>query len=245
MRRVLFKWQDIEIYSYPAMLYLGLLFGIVAGNYAAHLANLNAASVFVAMLLILIPALVGARLLFVASHWKFYRREPTRIWQRSDGGGAMYGGLPFTLLCSIPLLSVLHVPFGAFWDVATFAILIGMIFTRVGCLLNGCCAGRATRGRFALYLPDHQGIWRRRIPTQLLEAGWSVVLLAGEVATWHQMPFQGALFLSALASYSLGRFLLEFMRESQERMGKLTLHHAISATVVALSLITFFVARFG
>ena len=245
MRRVLFKWQGIEIYSYPAMLYLGLLFGIVAGNRAAHLANLNPASVFVATLLLLIPALVGARLLFVASQWKFYHREPTRIWQRSDGGGAMYGGLPFALLCSLPLLSALHVPFGAFWDVATITILIGMIFTRVGCLLNGCCAGRATPGRFALYLPDHQGIWRRRIPTQLLEAGWAVVLLAGEVATWHQMPFRGAVFLSALAGYSIGRFLLEFTRESQERMGRLTLHQALSAALAALSLFTFFAAWFS
>lgn len=241
MRRILFQWHGIEIFSYPAMLYFGLLFGIVAGNVAAHVANLNSAHVFVATLLLLVPALVGARLLFVVSHWEYYRREPKRIWRQAEGGGAMYGGLPVALLVSVPLLNILHLPFGAFWDVATFTILIGMIFTRTGCLLNGCCAGRVTEGRLALYLPDHQGIWQRRMPTQPLEAAWATVLLIGAIVTWHQMPFRGALFLSALAAYGTGRFLLEFTRESQDRVGKIWLHHAVSAALVVLSLTTFFV----
>jgi phosphatidylglycerol---prolipoprotein diacylglyceryl transferase len=241
MRRVLFQWHGIEIFSYPAMLYLGLLFGIGAGNFAAHVVNLNSAHVFIATLLLLVPALVGARLLFVISHWEYYRREPKRIWRQSEGGGAMYGGLPLALLVSIPLLHMLHLPFGAFWDVATFTILIGMIFTRAGCLLNGCCAGRATEGRLALYLPDHQGIWQRRIPTQLLEAAWTAILLVGAVTLWQQMPFRGALFLYALAGYGIGRFLLEFTRERQDRVGKIKLYHAISAVLIVLSLTTFFV----
>lgn len=245
MYRVLWHWRSIEIYSYPAMLYLGLVFGVAAGNYAAHLANLNAARVFVGTLLLLIPSLVGARLLSVASHWEIYRRDPGRIWRRSEGGGAMYGGLPFALLISVPLLGILQVPFGAFWDVATFTILVAMIFTRLGCLLNGCCAGRATRGWFALYLPDHQGIWQRRIPTQLLEMAWTAALLVGAVALWQQMPFRGALFLYALAGYGTGRFLLEWTRESRERVGKILLHQAISAVLVLVSLITLFIAWSG
>ncbi len=145
------------------------------------------------------------------------------------------------ILVSIPLLNILHLPFGAFWDVATFTILIGMIFTRAGCLLNGCCAGRATEGRLALYLPDHQGIWQRRIPTPLLEAAWTAILLVGAVTLWHQMPFRGALFLYGLAGYGIGRFLLEFTRECQDRVGKIKLYHAISAVLIVLSLTTFFV----
>ena len=238
MRRVLFHWHGVKIYSYPAMLYLGLVFGVVAGNYAANLAGLNSARVFVATLLLLIPALIGARLLFVGSHWEIYRREPRRIWRRSEGGAALYGGLPLSLLASVPLLGALQVPFGAFWDVATFTILVGMIFGRFGCLLHGCCSGRPTEGRFALCLANHQGTWQRRIPTQLLEAGWAAVLLAGAVAFWDQMPFPGALFLYALAGYGLGRFVLESTREEQDKVGKITIHRLISAVLLGLSLTT-------
>jgi phosphatidylglycerol:prolipoprotein diacylglycerol transferase len=240
MRPILFQWRGIEIYSYPAMLYLGLVFGITAGNYAAHVTRLDSARVFVATLLLLLPALAGARLLSVFSHWELYQRDLKRIWRRSEGGSALYGGL-VALLLSVPLLAVLHVPFWTFWDVATFTILIAMILTRFGCLLNGCCAGRATQGWYTLSLPNRDGIWQRRLPTQLLEAGWAFLLLVGAVASWHLMPFRGALFLSAVVGYGMGRFVLELTRESQDRVGKLRLHHAISVTLIALALTTFIV----
>jgi phosphatidylglycerol:prolipoprotein diacylglycerol transferase len=242
MRPVLYRWRGAEIYSYPAMLYLGLVFGIVAEDYAANLAGLNSGHVFIATLLLLIPALIGARLLFVAAYWEHYRREPRRMWRRSEGGAAVYGGLPLSLLVSVPLLNALRLPFGAFWDVATYTILIGLIFTRVGCLLNGCCAGRPSEVRWALYLPNHQGIWQRRIPSPLLEANWGIVLLAGAVAIWQRMPFPGALFLYAMTSYAAGRFVLESTREVQDRVGKIALHHAISVMLVLLALAVLVIA---
>jgi phosphatidylglycerol---prolipoprotein diacylglyceryl transferase len=239
MRRILFQWRGFQVYSYPAMLYLGLVCGIIAGNYAANLARLNSARVFIATLLLLIPALAGARLLFVATHWEVYRRAPERIWRRSEGGAALYGGVPFMLLASVPLLAALEIPLGAFWDVATFTILIGMIFTRFGCLLNGCCGGRATDGPIALYLPDYVGNWQRRIPTQLLEAGWAGLLLMGAMALWNHLPFPGAIFLYALAGYGVGRFVFESTRAEQDRLGKLTLHRLISLLLVVGALVTF------
>ena len=124
------------------MLYVGLVFGVIAGNIAAHAAGLNTLRVYIGTMLLIIPALIGARLLFVASEWKFYLRNPRRIWNRAEGGFMMYGAVPVMLLCSVPLLRALHIGIGAFWDVSTFTILVGMIFTRVGCLLNGCCCGR-------------------------------------------------------------------------------------------------------
>jgi phosphatidylglycerol:prolipoprotein diacylglycerol transferase len=188
----LFECHGIKVYSYPAFLYLGLVLGILAGNHAANVSGLDSARVFVATLLLRVPTLVGARLLFIATHWKIYRREPERIWRRSEGGAAMGGGVPFMVVLSVPLLAALELPFGAFWDVALVTILVGMIFTRIGCLLNGCCSGRPSEGPWAINLPDHRGVRCGRVPTQLLEAGWAVVLLFAATATWRLMPFPGA-----------------------------------------------------
>ena len=138
------------------MLYVGLVFGVIAGNIAAHAAGLDPLRVYIATIVLIVPALIGARLLFVASEWKYYRRNPRLIWNRSQGGFMMYGAVPVMLLCSLPLLRAMHVGFGAFWDVSTFTILVGMIFTRVGCLLNGCCGGRPTSGWFGIRLPNTQ-----------------------------------------------------------------------------------------
>src|ERR1700676_779817 len=171
MRRILFSCCGLTVYSYPAMLYLGLVTGTLAGAYVAQSAGLDPNRFALAMMLLLIPALIGARLLFVLMHWDVYARDPRRIWRRSEGGMAMYGGLLLAVPISALLIPTLGLPFGLFWDAATFTILIGMIFTRIGCLLNGCCSGRPTAAWFGLDLPDYHGIWQRRIPTQLLEMG--------------------------------------------------------------------------
>jgi phosphatidylglycerol:prolipoprotein diacylglycerol transferase len=93
-------------------------------------------------------------------------------------------------------------------------MLVGMIFTRVGCLLNGCCAGRRSGRRLALYLPDHRGRWERRYPVQLLELATAASLLAGSVAISFSPPFPGAICLFALAGYGCARSILDPLREA-------------------------------
>jgi phosphatidylglycerol:prolipoprotein diacylglycerol transferase len=236
MRRVLFRWRGLTVWSYPAMLYVGLVFGVVAGNVAAHAAGIDALHVYIATIILIVPALIGARLLFVLSEWNTYRRNPRRIWNRSEGGFMMYGAVPVMLLCSVPLLRVLHLGFGAFWDVSTFTILMGMIFTRVGCLLNGCCGGRATRGWFGIHLPNTQGVWQKRVPTQALEAACAAGLLLVAVAMWRRTPFPGALFLLIMLSYSGARLLLELAREHASSRRQFRVAYALSVIFVVTSI---------
>lgn len=244
MRRILFQIQGIRIYSYPAMLYVGLICGIVVGNFVARRTGLDSARVYLASLLLLVPALIGARLLFVFTHWNYYRDSPARIWDRSEGGAALYGGVPLMLLCSVPLLAWLNVPLGAFWDVGAFTILVAMGFTRIGCFLNGCCGGRPTEHGWGIHAPDVDGVWARRIPTQLLEAGWAVILLVGAAFYMPRAPFAGAVFLFALVGYSAGRFLFESLRDEQDRVGRYAVHQIISLGLACIAVSVFVLSLF-
>ena len=217
------------------MLYSGLVAGVVAGNIAAHAAAMDAFRAYVATLVLIPLALIGARLLFVVTNWQVYRQNLRRIWDRSNGGAAMYGGLFLALLFSVPLLKVLDLSFGAFWDVTMFTILVGMIFTRIGCLLNGCCAGRPSKTWFNFYMPNHLGVWERRFPTQCLEAGWAAVLLFSAMTVWDWLPFPGALFLLVTAGYAAGRLPLESLREPEPGANRFTAYHAMSLAMILLS----------
>ncbi len=219
------------------MLYFGLVLGVVAGNVAAHAANINAFRAYVATLILIIPALAGARLLYVAAQWDTYRHNLRRIWDRSDGGFIMYGGLPAVLLLSIPLLGALRLNFGAFWDVSAFTILVGMMFTRVGCLLNGCCAGRPSKSWFSAYLPNLKGVWEKRLPTQIFESAFALVLLGSAIMVWHRIPFRGGLFLFVACGYASARLLMEFARE-RDAAARLSVAHVISIITVLLSIST-------
>jgi phosphatidylglycerol:prolipoprotein diacylglycerol transferase len=218
-RRYLISWRGIDVSSYAAMLYLGCAAGVLGGAAVAGSSGLERTRVALATIVLLIPALAGARLWFVLEHWSVYRREPRRVWRRSEGGSALYGGLLLSLVVSVPLLAFVEVPFWKFWDAATFTMLIGLIFTRVGCLMHGCCAGRTTAGRLGVWLPDRLGVWQRRIPTPLLEAGWAALVLAGAALARPDAPFGGAVFLGVLAAYGAGRLVLEPTRASAGSSG--------------------------
>jgi len=234
VRPVLFRIGNLEIHSYPALQYTGLTVGVIAGNFLASTLGLDAFRVYVATIILLFPALGGARILHVAINWKHYREQKKNIWNTRKGGAAQYGGILLGVPLSIPLLRALDVPFGAFWDAGGVTIMTGMIFTRIGCLLNGCCAGRESASLLALFLPNTRGVWKKRYPTQLFEAGWAALLLATGLAIRASLPFDGALFIYIAAGYALGRLVMESLRDN--RATRFTVHHAISLLIIAVSL---------
>lgn len=234
MRRVLFSWRGIRVWSHPACLYAGLVLGVLAQQAAARAAGLDAVPAYVAVLLLIPAALAGNRLLWVATHPAAYRAARGSFWRR-DGGGVMYGGLPVVLLVSIPLLAALGLPFWRFWDTMVFCILPAMIAGRVGCLLNGCCHGRSSDSALALRLPDTRGVWRSRHPSQLFEAGAAVLILiaAAMIGPARQAP--GVLFLGVAASYAVARLALQPLRESAVRFRGVDLSSAISLALLLAS----------
>jgi phosphatidylglycerol:prolipoprotein diacylglycerol transferase len=218
------------------MLSVGIMVGSVLTNYVAHLAGANAPRVYIATLLLLGPALIGARVLHVAAHWDHYRDETGRIWQRSDGGASLYGGFLVALLLSPPVLWLFDLPFWGFWDLASFTLLAGMVFAKIGCLLNGCCAGRPIAGFPGIVLTDHHGVRANRIPSQLLEAAWALLLLAGIGGLRTLTPPPGSLILATVAGYGAGRIVLESTRDGIDRLRGWSLHGAISVALVILAL---------
>lgn len=222
------------MFSYPAMLYVGTVLGILAGNLAAHAVGLDAYRVWIATLILFAAALVGARLLFVAVEWRRHGRGRGRLFDRNQGGAAQYGGLLVALPLSWPLLAILHLPVAAFWDVAVITILVAMTFTRIGCLLNGCCAGREVR-TFGVMLPNSRGECRRRVPTQILESILALSLLVSGLRVWHRLPAPGALFLLLAGGYGLGRLVLETLREHPPATRAFNVQHALSLGIAVVS----------
>lgn len=238
MRPILFRFGGREVRAYPAFLFLGLTFGVIAGTYAGSAAGLDSTRLYIGLLLLIIPALFGSRFLYVLTHLEQYRRQPSLILSRDTGGAALYGGLILALVCSWPLLGLLDLPLGAFWDSATITLLVGMVFTKIGCLLNGCCAGRPTSGPLGINLPNASGVWCRRVPSQLLECGLAAVLLFA-AAHWTSRPFGGSLFLTSLAVYAAARLPLGATRENIDRMGRVNIYNAISVALLLASIAVF------
>jgi phosphatidylglycerol:prolipoprotein diacylglycerol transferase len=217
------------------MLYLGLLCGFYVMYAIAPSVGMRSGPAAVATLILFAPAIAGSRLWFVLDHWTIYRRQRRRIWRHSEGGLTLYGGLVLALVLSPAILTALGLQFAEFWDAATFTILVGMIFTRGGCLLNGCCSGRRSDARLGLRLPDHAGHWERRYPVQVLEMASSTLLLGASGALLMLGAPRGTIFGVGLAGYACVRFALDRLRAPSP--GSHVSHRVALSAFVACSLV--------
>ncbi|MGQ9599822.1 MAG: prolipoprotein diacylglyceryl transferase [Anaerolineae bacterium] len=117
-----------------------------------------------------------------------------------------------------------QISLGRALDLAILPMPLGQAIGRLGCFAAACCYGRPTDSWLGMYLPDHDGVWLVRYPTQLLSAAANLfiffVLLTVErrgirrVGKDRGWPFDGFLILLYLALFSLKRFAVAFLRES-------------------------------
>jgi prolipoprotein diacylglyceryltransferase len=177
--------------------------------------------------------LVGARLFHLMLFAQRYRGGGffQNAWDTSLGGAGLFGGLIIIVLLSPLAARILRLPFGIFWDYLLISMVVGAIWTRLGCFCNGCCGGREISARFAFRWHNHRGERKKRIPVQLLEIGW--ISLAGGVLIYlFDKPHpSGALALGVLAWYGVGRFLLEPLREEPDIAFSTRVNQVIAAIV--------------
>jgi len=141
---------------------------------------------------------VGAKVWFLVLH----RRRPSFATE----GLCIQGFLVGAALVLVSAFALLHLPVGTFLDAATPGLFVGLAIGRPGCILAGCCVGRFTTARLGIWASDRR-VGARRIPTQLLESGLCLAIGAAALILVLQprLLLPGAVFVGALAGYTLGR----------------------------------------
>ncbi len=140
---------------------------------------------------------------------------------------------------SQPASSVRSCGTGSTAQVVSVHRFLGLAVGRLGCFLTGCCAGRPSASRWAVWSSDRR-VGARRIPTQLLESLAAAVI---SLVAWrlHQTApgiGTGALLVSALAAYALVRQLLLRLRAEPRRSpGRVTLTAATAAVALLSALV--------
>jgi phosphatidylglycerol:prolipoprotein diacylglycerol transferase len=165
-------------------------------------------SVFVS-LLALSAGLLGAKLWSAALH-------PGESLLR--GGWAVDGFLVTAPVVAIVALVAFGLPVGAYLDATAPGLFLAVAIGRIGCFLTGCCAGRVTSSRWAIWSSDRR-IGARRIPTQLLESGAGLLIgtAALPLTLLHLRAVHGAVFVVGFAVYFVVRQMLLRLREEARR----------------------------
>ena len=228
MRPVLVSVTGRPIPAFPVLQYVGVLAGLVLGAEVARRLGADPNSFLLSGFVLFIPGVIGAHLGPALSRGGATRRT----WLLPREGSAIFFAIPGLLLTAPFVVWVAGLPAGAFLDGAAVAVATGTIFGRIGCLLQGCCAGRPTSGRLGIPLSDVDGVHARRLPTQLLDACWAALLLGALLAAAGQLP-AGVCFFAGSVLYGAGRFLTDFTRQRRPPSGALSQAQLASLGLIA------------
>lgn len=210
-----FPIAGARVNSYKVFLAVGLCIGTLATGAAADASGLSPLRVGLAAMISALAGLVGARVYHVLIQAPAYVKANSLkvLWQYTSGGMGIFGALLTLVPVSFFAAAVVNIPGVVLWDQMAVGVLAGGFWIRLGCVFNGCCAGRKTGGPFGVFLHDTLGVRKRRIPVQFLEMAWWLIGLVAFLSLWPKAIPSGNAALTVLTWYGVGRFFLEPLRE--------------------------------
>jgi phosphatidylglycerol:prolipoprotein diacylglycerol transferase len=217
----------VRLAMWPALVGLGVVVAVVLQAVLLARAHVDATAAVAISLGASIVGYLSAKTWYLVQH-----RKPLRTFIHA--GACIQGFLVGAIATMALALAVSGIPVGTFLDATTPGLFFGMAIGRPGCFLTGCCVGRPTTSRWGLWSSDRR-VGIRRIPIQLVEA--AVALLIGLVtlalALAADPPFAGAVFLGAIAAYTLCRQVL-FPFRAEPRATSLGRTLALGASALVL-----------
>jgi phosphatidylglycerol:prolipoprotein diacylglycerol transferase len=213
------------IYSYGALIVVGIAAGIVVGVVRAPRFGVPRFDELAVGLLGVVGGLVGAALLFDVVQWRAIAADPSLLLHP---GLVFYGGLAGGATAAWAYCRAWRVPILDAADAGAPGLALGHAIGRIGCLMGGCCYGRVVDAKFplAVYLA---GAWRH--PVQLYEACGLLVIAV--VTALLPRRRAGAIFIVYAGAYALLRLVVEQWRGDDLERGVVA-HTLSTSQIIAL-----------
>ncbi|MCO5052243.1 MAG: prolipoprotein diacylglyceryl transferase [Verrucomicrobiae bacterium] len=165
---------------------------------------------------LLLGSVLGARIMFVTTYWsdEFTGKPWWEMFMIQRGGLVFYGGLIGAAITVIAFARIKKIPLWKLADILAPSIALGSVFGRIGCLMNGCCFGRACEMPWAIRFPaDHVTQGLPIHPTQIYDALLNLALYFGLAWLFRfRRKFDGQIFAMYLMCYAVTRSTVEFFR---------------------------------
>ena len=214
VHKIAFELGPLSIHWYGILVAIGFLAGLWTASRRAARSGLPGEIIADLGFWLLLGAIVGARALYVATFWRVQFADKP-IWEifRLRSGFVYYGGLIGATLAGLLFTRGKKIPFWKVADVLAPSIALGHAFGRMGCLMTGCCYGRACDLPWAIHFPaDHETKGVGVHPTQVYEALLNLVLYAALAWLYRRKRFDGQVFAAYLVSYAVVRSFVECFR---------------------------------
>ncbi len=215
MKKIALDLGGFSLHWYGVLVALGFLAGLWTASRRAARDGLPGERIVDLGPWLILGAIAGARALYVISFWRdeFASQPLLEIFMVHHGGLVFYGGLIGASLATIFYTRRHKLPLWPVADILAPSIALGHAFGRIGCLMNGCCYGRACAWPWAIqFPPDHATQGAGVHPTQIYEAILNLGLYAALAALYRRRTFDGQVFAAYLLAYAVLRVFVELFR---------------------------------
>jgi phosphatidylglycerol:prolipoprotein diacylglycerol transferase len=197
---------------------------------------------------LIVGTIVGARTLHVVTYWheEFAGRPFWEVFAVWNGGLVFYGGLIGATVAGIIYARVKQIPVWKLADILAPSIALGYVFGRIGCLLNGCCYGRACDLPWAIHFPPGHETYPNGVhPTEIYDSLLNLVLYLGLAWLYRHKKFDGQVFAAYLLCYAVTRSIVESFRGDYSAVHYHGALHLTPAQLISIGIFAAGVALFA
>ena len=239
MYPIICKIYPFTLYSYGLMLAIAFIVSSFLAVRQAKNKSLNPDIIFNLLFWVFIWGIFGARILYIIENLQYYLKNPAEIIMLQQGGLSWFGGLLLGIMVGVFYLKKNNLPVYKTLDLVAPFLALGQAIGRIGCLLNGCCFGKAAK--FGIYFSSHNLVL---IPTQIYSSLILVFIFIILRFLQDRPHRQGQIFLIYLLLYSAKRFFIEFWRaDNPVIFSGLTLFQLFSILIFIFSVIKLFLIQ--
>ncbi len=248
MHPILFQYGRLTVYTYGLFIALGFFAAVwIAGREARRL-GLDPRRIHDLGLVVLVAALVGARLFYVLVEWQYFAEHPLKIFEIWKGGLVFYGGFVVAGLATLAYVHHYRIPVWLAGDAIVPGLALGQAIGRLGCFFAGCCYGSECHLPWAVTFTDPRGLAPLNVPlhpTQLYSALGNLLIFAVLYGVARKrLRGEGQVFGLYLVLYPAFRFVVEFFRaDPRGALGFLSTSQALGIPLFLFGLWVLWVRR--
>ncbi|MBL9167955.1 MAG: prolipoprotein diacylglyceryl transferase [Verrucomicrobiales bacterium] len=245
MHKIALELGSFTIHWYGVFVGLGCLMGLWTASRRGLLDRFAPDKAYDVGLWILLGALIGARTLYVTSYWEeeFASKSWLAVLNIRQGGLVFYGGFIGSCLAVILYCWLKREPLWRLADMLAPSISLGSAFGRIGCLMTGCCYGKACSLPWGIHFPsDHPTFGTSVHPTQIYDSLINLAVYGGLEYAYRHKRFDGQIFALWLILYPIARSLTELFRGDYPQRyigGILTPAQLLSVGILAVGVVLY------
>lgn len=215
MHPIFFRLDDLTIYTYGFLMAISFVVGILLARYEAGRLGEDQDEIINLSFYILIAAIAGSRLFYVATNPEAFLQYPLEILKIWKGGLVFYGGFITALIVGLIYLKKKGMPIWKTADIIAPSLALGYCIARLGCFAAGCCYGKPSDLLWAVTFthPDTLApIGISLHPTQLYSSITSLAIFGFLYLLRYRKRFDGQLFWIYVLLYGVSRLFIEIFR---------------------------------